>query len=61
MKINLIEKNIENVSDSQIEIIFVRNIENLADKEILEILDFKAKMNLVFYLLNQKIYVSYEG
>ena len=61
MKINLIEKNIENVSDSQIEIIFVRNIENLADKEILEILDFKAKDESCLLLAeSKKIYVGYE-
>ena len=61
MKINLIEKNIENVSDSQIEIIFVKNIENLADKEILEILDFKAKDESCVLLAEaKKIYVGYE-
>ena len=43
MKINLIEKNIENVSNSDVEIIFVKSIENLADREILEILDFKQR------------------
>ena len=61
MKINLIEKNIENISDSQIEIIFVKNIENLADKEILEILDFKAKDESCVLLAEaKKIYVGYE-
>lgn len=61
MKINLIEKNIENISDSQIEIIFVKNIENLADREILEILDFKAKDESCVLLAEaKKIYVGYE-
>ena len=61
MKIKKKKKNIENVSDSQIEIIFVRNIENLADKEILEILDFKAKDESCLLLAeSKKIYVGYE-
>ncbi len=61
MKINLIEKNIENISDSQIEIIFVKNIENLDDREILEILDFKAKDESCVLLAEaKKIYVGYE-
>lgn len=53
MKINLIEKNIENVI-SGIEIFFVKNIENLADKEILEILDFKAKDEACILLAESK-------
>lgn len=48
MKINLVEKS-EKIS-SEVEIIFVKDLENLTnDKEVLEILDFKAKMNLAFY------------
>ena len=42
MKINLIEKNLEK-SGTEIEIIFVNSIENLADKELLENLEFKIK------------------
>jgi leucyl aminopeptidase len=61
MKINLIEKNIENVSNSDVEIIFVKSIENLADREILEILDFKAKdESCVLLAESKKIYVGYE-
>ena len=61
MKINLIEKSIENAINSEIEIIFVKNIENLADKEILEILDFKAKDEACVLLAeSKKIYVGYE-
>ena len=61
MKINLIEKSIENVSNSDVEIIFVKSIENLADKEILEILDFKAKDEACVLLAEaKKIYVGYE-
>ena len=61
MKINLIEKSLENISNSQIEIIFVKNIDNLVDKEILEILDFKAKDESCILLAeSKKIYVGYE-
>ena len=60
MKINLIEKNIEN-GVSEIEIFFVKSVENLADKEILEILDFKAKDESCILLAeSKKIYVGYE-
>jgi leucyl aminopeptidase len=60
LKINLIEKNIEN-GVSEIEIFFVKSVENLADKEILEILDFKAKDESCILLAeSKKIYVGYE-
>ena len=42
MKINLVETSIEK-NGPEIEIIFVKSIENLNDKEILENLEFKAK------------------
>ena len=60
MKINLVEKNIEN-NGAEIEIIFVKNIENLADKEILENLEFKPKDESCILLAeSKKIYVGYE-
>jgi leucyl aminopeptidase len=42
MKINLIDKDTEK-NGSEIEIIFVKNIEGLLDKELLETLEFKAR------------------
>ena len=60
MKINLVDKNIEK-NDTEIEIIFVKNIENLEDKELLELLDFKAKDEACILLAeSKKIYVGYE-
>ncbi|PUE66667.1 leucyl aminopeptidase [Arcobacter caeni] len=60
MKINLVDKNIEK-NDAEIEIIFVKNIENLEDKELLEFLDFKAKDEACILLAeSKKIYVGYE-
>ena len=60
MKINLVDKNIEK-SVAEVEIIFVKSIENLADKEILENLEFKAKDEACILLAeSKKIYVGYE-
>ena len=60
MKINLIEKNLEK-SGTEIEIIFVNSIENLADKELLENLEFKIKDEACILLAeSKKIYVAYE-
>ena len=42
MKINLIDKNIEK-NNTEIEIIFVKDIGNSEHKELLETLEFKAK------------------
>lgn len=60
MKINLVEKS-EKIS-SEVEIIFVKNLENLTnDKEVLEILDFKAKdESCVLLAESKKIYVGFE-
>ena len=59
MKINLIEKDL--IQDNQIEIIFVKSIDGLSDREILEILDFKAKdESSVLLVESKKIYVGYE-
>lgn len=60
MKINLIEKSIKKI-DSDIEIIFVNQIDDCKDKEILEILEFKAKdESCVILPESKKIYVGYE-
>ena len=60
MKIDLIEKNLEK-SGTEIEIIFVNSIENLADKELLENLEFKIKDEACILLAeSKKIYVAYE-
>ncbi|MGE4382362.1 MAG: leucyl aminopeptidase [Arcobacter sp.] len=60
MKINLVEKS-EKIS-SEVEIIFVKDLENLTnDKEVLEILDFKAKdESCVLLAESKKIYVGFE-
>jgi leucyl aminopeptidase len=60
MKINLLEKN-EKVS-SEVEIILVKDLESLTeDKEVLEILDFKAKDESCILLAeSKKIYVGFE-
>ena len=60
MKINLIDKNTEK-NDAEIEIIFVKDIENLEYKELLETLEFKAKDESCILLAeSKKIYVGYE-
>ncbi len=60
MKINLLEKGIEE-SGAEIEIIFVKNIDMTAHKELLETLDFKAKDEACVLLAeSKKIYVGYE-
>lgn len=60
MKINLIDKDTEK-NGSEIEIIFVKNIEGLLDKELLETLEFKAKDEACVLLAeSKKIYVGYE-
>ena len=60
MKINLLEKGIEQ-SSSEVEIIFVKNIEMTAHKELLETLEFKAKDEACVLLAeSKKIYVGYE-
>ena len=60
MKINLVETSIEK-NGPEIEIIFVKSIENLNDKEILENLEFKAKDEACVLLAeSKKIYVGYE-
>ena len=60
MKINLLEKGIEE-SGAEIEIIFVKNIEMTAHKELLDTLDFKAKDEACVLLAeSKKIYVGYE-
>jgi leucyl aminopeptidase len=60
MKINLIDKSAEKNS-SEIEIIFVKDVENLVDKELLETLEFKAKDEACVLLAeSKKIYVGYE-
>ena len=60
MKINLVEKS-EKIN-SEVEIIFVKDLENLTnDKEVLEILDFKAKdESCVLLAESKKIYVGFE-
>lgn len=60
MKINLVKKS-EKVS-SEIEIIFVKEIDSIDnDKELLEILDFKAKDETCVLLAeSKKVYVGYE-
>jgi leucyl aminopeptidase len=60
MKINLIDKNIEK-NNTEIEIIFVKDIENSEHKELLETLEFKAKDESCILLAeSKKIYVGYE-
>ena len=60
MKINLIDKNTEK-NDAEIEIIFVKDIQNLEYKELLETLEFKAKDESCILLAeSKKIYVGYE-
>ncbi len=60
MKIKLIEKNINEIK-ADIEIIFVNDLENCADKEILESIDFKAKDEACVLLAeSKKIYVGFE-
>ena len=60
MKINIVEINKKKSFDT--EIIFVKDIETLKeDKEILEILEFKAKdESCVLLAESKKIYVGYE-
>ena len=60
MKINLVEKSVQ-ISNNDVEIIFVKSIDGLEDIEILEILDFKAKdESCVLLAESKKIYVGYE-
>ncbi|GGD34555.1 putative cytosol aminopeptidase [Malaciobacter pacificus] len=60
MKINLIEKNINDIK-ADIEIIFINDLDNCADKEVLESIDFKAKDEACTLLAeSKKIYVGYE-
>ena len=60
MKINLIDKNTEK-NDAEIEIIFVKDIQNLEYKELLETLEFKAKDESCILLAeSKKIYIGYE-
>ena len=60
MKINLIEKEILK-NNSDVEIFLVKTIDGLEDKEILEILDFKAKdESCVLLVESKKIYVGFE-
>ncbi|MFY9090043.1 leucyl aminopeptidase [Arcobacter aquimarinus] len=60
MKINILEKN--DKLKSEVEIIFVKELDSLTqDKELLEILDFKAKDEACVLLAeSKKIYVGYE-
>lgn len=60
MKINILEKN--DKLKSEVEIIFVKELDSLTqDKELLEILDFKAKDEVCVLLAeSKKIYVGYE-
>lgn len=61
MKINILEKN--DKLKSEVEIIFVKELDSLTqDKELLEILDFKAKDEACVLLAeSKKIYVGYEN
>uniref|UniRef100_UPI0040479950 leucyl aminopeptidase n=1 Tax=Aliarcobacter sp. TaxID=2321116 RepID=UPI0040479950 len=60
MKINLIEKEILK-NNSDVEIFLVKTIDGLEDKEILEILEFKAKdESCVLLAESKKIYVGFE-
>jgi len=60
MKINLIEKSLQK-SNNDVEIFLVKSIESLADIELLEILDFKAKdESCVLLAESKKIYVGFE-
>ena len=61
MKINILEKN--DKLKSEVEIIFVKELNSLTqDKELLEILDFKAKDEACVLLAeSKKIYVGYEN
>lgn len=59
MKIELLDKN--NDINSNLEIVFLKDLENSSDKEILEVLDFKAKdESCVLLVESKKIYVGYE-
>lgn len=59
MKIELLDKN--NEISSSLEIVFLKNLESSSDKEILEVLDFKAKdESCVLLVESKKIYVGYE-
>ncbi|RXJ83754.1 leucyl aminopeptidase [Arcobacter cloacae] len=60
MKINILEKN--DKLKSEVEIIFVKELDTFTqDKELLEILDFKAKDEVCVLLAeSKKIYVGYE-
>ena len=60
MKINLVEKSLENVN-TDIEIVFINDIEKAEDKKLLETLEFKAKDESCVLLPElQKIYVGFE-
>jgi leucyl aminopeptidase len=60
MKIKLVEKSVQS-SNNDVEIIFVKSLDSVDDKEILEILDFKAKDEACVLLAeSKKIYVGYE-
>lgn len=59
MKIELFDKS--NEISSSLEIVFLKDLENSSDKEILEVLDFKAKdESCVLLVESKKIYVGYE-
>ncbi len=59
MKIELLDKN--NEISSSLEIVFLKNLESSSDKELLEVLDFKAKdESCVLLVESKKIYVGYE-
>jgi len=60
MKINLVEKSLENVN-ADIEIVFINDVEKAEDKKLLETLEFKAKDESCVLLPElQKIYVGFE-
>ena len=60
MKINLLEKNVKNI-DSDIEIVFINDVEKATEKELLKKLEFKAKDESCILLPElQKIYVGFE-
>ena len=59
MKIELFDKSNEISSD--LEIVFLKDLENSNDKEVLEVLDFKAKdESCVLLIESKKVYVGYE-
>lgn len=56
MKIKLIENNINDIK-ADIEIIFINDLDNCSDKEILETIDFKAKDEACVLLAESKKYM----